>query len=199
MKDASTGGRELPRVAAEVNGARCLVYDGTQDPRPLPKLADISDVLAESEAFVWLDVINPQPHDFALFQEEFGLHPLAIEDALKAHERPKIEAYDDSWFVVVQGATREGDALRIHEVSIFVGAKFIVTARSRPPYPLDEVERRWQELPAGVRRDSGALLYTILDTVVDGTRRSPNTSNGSSRPCSAIRGARARCCSRSMT
>ncbi|MGD0474112.1 MAG: magnesium transporter CorA family protein [Candidatus Velthaea sp.] len=154
--------------AVPANGARCLVYDDTAQARPLTSLADISEVLSEPGVFVWLDVVDPQPHDFTLFQEEFGLHPLAIEDALKAHEQPKIEAYDESWFVVVQGATREGDELRIHEVSIFAGAKFIVTARGRPPYPLDEVERRWQVLPAGLRRDSGALLYTILDTVVDG-------------------------------
>jgi magnesium transporter len=168
MEDALPA-RSGPQTAgAQVNGARCLVYDGTEHARPLAKLADISEVLLETEAFVWLDVINPQPHDFALFQEEFGLHPLAIEDALKAHERPKIEAYGESWFVIVHGATRVGDELRIHEVAIFAGAKFIVTARTRPPYPLDEVERRWQVLPSGVRRDSGALLYTILDTVVDG-------------------------------
>jgi magnesium transporter len=168
MKDALPVRSGFTSAATEVNGARCLVYNGAADPRHLAKLADISDVLAEPEAFVWLDVINPQPHDFALFQEEFKLHPLAIEDALKAHERPKIEAYDDSWFVVVHGATRECDELRIHELSIFAGAKFLITARTRPAYPLDEVERRWQVLPAAVRRDSGALLYTILDTVVDG-------------------------------
>jgi magnesium transporter len=169
MKDSlpARSGLETVPVAA-ANGARCTVYDGTAKPRPLTTLDDISEVLNEPGTFVWLDVVDPQPDDFALIQEEFGLHPLAIEDALKAHERPKIEAYDDSWFVVVHGTTREGDKLRIREVSIFAGAKFIVTARNRPPYPLDEVERRWQFLPAGVRRDSGALLYTILDTVVDG-------------------------------
>jgi magnesium transporter len=168
MKDAlPQPGLETVPVAT-ANGARCVVYDGTAASRPLTTLGEISDVLKNPDTFVWLDVVDPQPNDFALIQEEFGLHPLAIEDALKAHERPKIEAYDDSWFVVVHGTTREGDKLRIHEVAIFAGAKFIVTARNRPPFPLDEVQRRWQFLPAGVRRDSGALLYTILDTVVDG-------------------------------
>jgi magnesium transporter len=165
MKDALQRSEPLPSAG---DRARCLVYDGTAQPRPLSELGNISEVLADADTFVWLDVVDPQPDDFALIQEEFGLHPLAVEDALKAHERPKIEAYDDSWFVIVQGATRDGDELRIHEVAIFAGAKFIVTARTRPPYPLDEVERRWQFLPASVRRDSGALLYTILDTVVDG-------------------------------
>jgi magnesium transporter len=96
------------------------------------------------------------------------LHPLAVEDAVRAHERPKIETYENSWFLILHGATREADDLRIHELAIFVGAQFLITARTAPAYPLDEVLRRWESLPSFVRRDSGALLFTIIDTVVDG-------------------------------
>lgn len=152
-------------VACEAN---CLVYNEHSAPRPLAALEDISEVLRDRNNFVWLDVIDPGPDDFALIQEEFSLHPLAVEDAVKAHERPKIEAYDGSWFVVVQGATRKGEELRIHEIAIFAGSQFLVTVRTSPAYPFDQLQRRWESLPAGVRRDSGALLYTMLDTVVDG-------------------------------
>ena len=159
---------DSPSAALPAGATRCFVYAGDTPPRELRDLGDISESLGDAATFVWLDVVDPQPHDFALIEEEFGLHPLAIEDALKAHERPKIEAYGDSWFVIVQAATRDGERLQLHELAIFAGAQFIVTVRGAPAYPLDEVERRWQHLPARVRRDSGALLYTVLDTVVDG-------------------------------
>jgi magnesium transporter len=154
--------------AAAGGGSHCLVYDGSALPRPLTRLGDISEVLRDPQAFVWLDVVDPKPHDFALIQEEFALHPLAIEDALKAHERPKIEAYGESWFLIIHAATRDGDDLRISEIAIFAGSQFLVTVRTPPPYALDEIERRWQFLPSSIRRDSGALLYTIIDAVVDG-------------------------------
>jgi magnesium transporter len=134
----------------------------------LTDLDRISDKLADPGAFVWLDVVNPQPQDFSLMQEEFGLHPLAIEDALQDHDHPKIEAYGESWFLVVHGATRDGDDLRIRELTIFVGAQYVVTTRTLPAYPFDEIERRWSTLPASIRRDSGAFFYVLMDTVVDG-------------------------------
>lgn len=153
---------------ATVTRAQCFVYADSLHVRSLSRLEEISEILRDPNAFIWLDVIDPKPADFALIQEEFGLHPLAIEDAIKAHERPKIEAYGTSWFLIVQGATRNGDDLRIHELAIFAGAQFLVTVRAAPIYPFDQLQRRWENLPAAVRRDSGALLYTMLDTVVDG-------------------------------
>ncbi len=154
---------------ADPKRARCLIYDGTKEPRHLTRLGEISDVLRDSDAFVWLDIVDPCAQDFSLFEEEFGLHPLAVEDAVRAHERPKVESYKDSWFLILHGATREADKLLIHEFAVFVGAKFLVTARTVPDvYPLDEVQKRWDAMPSFIKRDSGALLFTIIDTVVDG-------------------------------
>lgn len=161
--NAATGNAVLDQTHAQ-----CVVYAGRREPQTLHALHDISEVLREPNAFVWFDVAAPTESDFALIQEEFGLHPLAIEDAVKAHQRPKIEAYGASWFIIVHGATRTGDRLEIHEIAIFAGAKFIVTVRSRPAFPLEEIQRRWHQRAVGQRHDSGALLYTILDTVVDG-------------------------------
>jgi magnesium transporter len=96
------------------------------------------------------------------------MHPLAIEDAIHSHQRPKIEAYGDPWFVVVHASSRNADALDLHELAIFIGRNFIVTVRALPVYPLDEMQRRWHQGSNGLQRDSGAPLYTILDTVVDG-------------------------------
>jgi magnesium transporter len=150
-------------------GPMCRIYAGNGNSRELGDLSQISEILVEPGAFVWLDAVDPTASDLALMQEEFGLHPLAIEDAIKAHQRPKIEAYEGYWFVVVHAVTKAANGeLTIHEVAIFAGAKFVITVRAKPAYPLGEIERRWHGPHQGLRSDSGALLYTILDTVVDG-------------------------------
>lgn len=155
------------KTPAPLKTSACLVNRHGAEARHISDLSQISDILKETDSFVWLDVADPGADDLKLLQEEFGLHPLAVEDAVKAHERPKIEAYDDAWFIVVHGATRERDELRIHEIAIFVGARYIVTVRDEPAYPIEEIQRRWHG-GNGVGTGSGALLYTILDTVADG-------------------------------
>lgn len=152
----------------ERSAPRCAVFKNGQQASPPRDLGQISEILKEGDAFVWLDVVDPGPNDLALLQDEFKLHPLAVEDATSAHERPKIESYKDYWFVVVHGVTLDGSTLVFHEVSIFAGEKYLVTVRDDPPYPLDEIERRWLAQSREMRRDSGFLLYTILDTIVDG-------------------------------
>jgi magnesium transporter len=146
----------------------CKVF---RDGKPAPgvsHLSEISDVLKEEGCLVWLDLVDPGPNDLELLQEEFHLHPLAVEDAVHAHERPKIEAYDDYWFLVIQATSIQGDDIIFHEIAIFAGANFLVTVRHAPAYPLEEIEKRWHAHPEGLRRGAGFLLYTILDTVVDG-------------------------------
>lgn len=146
-----------------------MVFRGNGLERELANPADISDVLAdEPDSFVWLDVAQPNARVFELIRDEFRMHPLAIEDALVSHQRPKIEAYGDTWFVVVHGATRETDVLTLHEVAIFVGRRFAVTVRANPAYPLDEFRRRWSHQRTPNHADGGTFLYSLLDTVVDG-------------------------------
>jgi magnesium transporter len=146
----------------------CSLYQLGQKPRRIDDLGAISDHLRNPDAFVWLDAVAPRATDLALIQTEFGLHPLAVEDAVVAHQRPKIEAYTDSWFLIVHGVSRADGELTFHEVAIFAGANFIVTVRAQPPYPLEEVHRRWEQQHNGMQHDSAGLLHTILDTIVDG-------------------------------
>ena len=88
---------------------------------------------------------------------------------MQAHQRPKIEPYGGYWFLVVQGITLQpDDAPVFHEIAIFAGQKFLVTVRHEPAFPLQEIESRWHSHPDRLRRGGGFLLYTILDTVVDG-------------------------------
>ncbi len=147
----------------------CSMYlpDGVE--RDVGSLASISDVLSDDpDVFVWLDVADADAADFALIKEEFGLHPLAVEDAVKAHQRPKIESYGDVWFVVVHAASRTGDALELHEIAIFAASRFAVTVRANPPYALAGFRQRWEHLPASVHQDGGTMLYELLDVIVDG-------------------------------
>lgn len=146
----------------------CMVYSGDRTPHPLSDLSKISDVIKDPGAFVWFDVVAPDQQDLVLIQDEFDLHPLSIEDAVKAHQRSKLESYETYWFIVVHPVTLDRDRLVTHEVAIFAGKHFLITVRAKPAYPLDEIEHRWQHQPAGLARNTGALLYAILDTVVDG-------------------------------
>jgi magnesium transporter len=99
---------------------------------------------------------------------EFGIHPVAIEDATLWHERPKIEFYEQYVIVIAHGASIDADgALLTHEIAIIAGHDFVVTLRAFPVYPLGEIERRRRE-SLTVPNDATGLLYIVLDTIVDG-------------------------------
>jgi magnesium transporter len=149
-------------------GVTCVVFeDGRASGRP-QALTDISEILHEKGKLVWFDVVSPKPDDLTLLEQEFQLHPLAVEDAVSAHQRSKIEPYGDYYFIVVHATTISGNRLMLHELSIFAGRNFVVTVRHDPPYPLDEILKRWESHPEHLHSEAGYLLYTILDTVVDG-------------------------------
>jgi magnesium transporter len=159
--------RETNAISAE-HESRCMIFTGKDTARALKDPTEISDLLRDERNFVWFDLAEPTQADLALLQEEFALHPTAIEDAALVHERPKIESYGDYWLVVLHASTLDESAkLVLHEIAIFVGKNFVVTIRAHPLYPLDEIERRW--LSKGtLPHTSTTLLYVILDVVVDG-------------------------------
>jgi magnesium transporter len=159
--------RETDAISAE-HESRCLIFTGKDTARALKDPTEISDLLQNEKNFVWFDLAEPTAADLQLLQEEFALHPTAIEDAALVHERPKIEAYDGYWLVVLHAATLdENQRLVLHEIAIFAGTNFVVTIRAHPVFPLDEIERRWLA-KGGVPHTSTGLLYVILDVVVDG-------------------------------
>lgn len=146
----------------------CVVFEDGQASGSPRALTDISEILTEKGKLVWFDLVAPHPEDLRLLEREFDLHPLAIEDAVSAHQRSKIEPYGEYYFIVVHAATISGDQLTLHELAIFAGRNYLVTVRHDPPYPLEEILKRWQSHPEHLRDAAGYLLYTILDTVVDG-------------------------------
>jgi magnesium transporter len=131
-------------------------------------LDNISEAIAEHGNIVWLDLVSPSDDDLAVLRREFDLNPLSIEDARTEHERPKIEAFPNYLFLIVHPVTWDGDRLCVHEMAIFAGHRFLVTIHHQPPYPIAEVEQRWHLHDGELGLDSGFLLYTLLDTIVDG-------------------------------
>ncbi|MGC0333049.1 magnesium transporter [Streptomyces sp. SAI-170] len=147
----------------------CAVYhDGRRTEGP----SDLSDALDTARAaggFVWIGLHEPSPDEFDLVSEEFALHPLAVEDALKAHQRPKLEVYEDSLFMVLKPVVYEpeGDTVSSGEVMIFLGDSFVVTVRHGEGAPLKAVRRRLEDEPEMLAKGPTAVLYAITDATVD--------------------------------
>ncbi|MFF0965046.1 magnesium and cobalt transport protein CorA [Streptomyces sp. NPDC003703] len=147
----------------------CGIYRGghrTEGPE------DFSDALAEARAaggFVWVGLHEPTEQEFDLVTEEFSLHPLAVEDALKAHQRPKLEVYDDSLFAVLKpvGYEPQSDEVSAGEIMIFLGDSFVVTVRHGESDGLAVVRHRLEQEPEMLGKGPTAVLYAIADATVD--------------------------------
>jgi magnesium transporter len=126
--------------------------------------AEISDTVGRRGTLVWVDLVDATDDDMRCVQEEFSLHPLAMEDATKHGQRPKLERYPTHAFVVAYSAT-------LLEVDLFVGPGWLVSVRAVDdegnPWPIDGARRRF-ERSRPQEATSGFLLYTILDELVDG-------------------------------
>src|SRR5436190_23118945 len=103
----------------------CVAYERGQRLSDIP-LKEVRSHLEQREHFVWVALKDPEPEELATLQEEFALHELAIEDAQKGHQRPKIEEYGSSLFVVLHLVEPSGNDLLTGEVAIFVGPQYIV-------------------------------------------------------------------------
>ena len=147
----------------------CGVYeDGCRCPGEFtPETA--AQARHDNDAFVWIGLYEPTPEEFESVRREFGLHELAVEDAIKAHQRPKLERYGDSLFVVLKTA-RYIDAKEIvefGEILIFVGARFLVAVRHGEASSLQQLRQSLEARPDFLRLGSSAVLHAIVDRVVD--------------------------------
>ncbi|MFD3334192.1 magnesium and cobalt transport protein CorA [Streptomyces sp. NPDC058700] len=135
--------------------------------------ADLSDALDQArtagDAFLWVGLHEPTEAEFDHVTSEFALHPLAVEDALKAHQRPKLEVYDDSLFAVLKPIVYEPESDRVSsgELMLFVGDSFVVTVRHGEGAPLAEVRRRLEADPELLKHGPTAVLYAVSDAIVD--------------------------------
>ena len=131
------------------------------------KLADISEVLTQEHTFVWLGLREADQKLLKLIQDEFGLHDLAIEDACSAHQRPKLEEYGDSLFMVLHTAHLNATSIEFGETHIFLGPRFLVTVRHGSSGSLGKVRARCESMPHQLAKGPGFALYAIMDFIVD--------------------------------
>jgi magnesium transporter len=137
-----------------------------------PSPAESHEWLTEGfdDRMVWLGLYRPDPGELGELAEQYDLPELAVEDAIKAHQRPKFERYGDTLFVVLKAA-RYLDAVEevdFGELHLFLGRDFVITVRHSESPDLSRVRRRLESDPELLARGSEAVLYAILDTVVDG-------------------------------
>lgn len=132
-------------------------------------IADISEVLKKPDVFVWVGLLDPSPELLAQIQQEFGLHELAVEDARLAHQRPKLEQYGDSIFVVLRPAVLSADQQHVElgETHLFVGPRHIVSVRHGTSSSYAPVRARCESTPAHLAKGPGFVLYAVMDFVVD--------------------------------
>jgi magnesium transporter len=167
--DRPAAGPPAPRPSRLVDNA---VYAAGRRIATPASPGESHDWLTEGfdDRMVWLGLYRPDPGELGELAEQYGLPELAVEDAIKAHQRPKFERYGNTLFVVLKAA-RYLDAVEevdFGELHLFLGADFVITVRHSESPDLSRVRRRLESDPELLARGSEAVLYAILDAVVDG-------------------------------
>jgi magnesium transporter len=148
----------------------CAVYErGRRQGESLPILGS-REAARQRAGFVWLGLYEPSEDEFADATSEFDFHEMAVEDALRAHQRPKLDVYDDSLLVVLKTARYLDDEEEVEfgEILVLLGTGFVVVVRHGAAAPLTAVRRRLEEDTELLALGPSAVLYGILDAVVDG-------------------------------
>jgi magnesium transporter len=147
----------------------CGIYDGGVRRAGTFTFEEAYEASRSPGTFVWLGLFEPTGEEFASVRSAFSLHELAVEDALKAHQRPKLEVYDDTLFIVVKTAryVDSDEVVALGELLLFVGRNFVVAVRHGEASPLVDTRRRVEKRPELLRCGPGAVLWAILDHVVD--------------------------------
>ncbi len=147
-----------------------VYVDGHRTESPASLADTFRRLREEPDSMAWIGLYRPAEAQLLSVAEEFGLHELAIEDAIVAHQRPKLERYGDTLFVVLHPARYLDAAEEVDfgELHVFVGHDFVLTVRHGESPNLAAVRRRAEDDPDLLRRGPEAVLYAILDAVVDG-------------------------------
>jgi magnesium transporter len=132
-------------------------------------LDTVSELVKDKENLVWIDLNKPEEAELQKIAEEFNFHHLAIEDAGLQHQRPKVDEYDNFYFVVFYSLMIEESSkgFKATEIDMFMGENFLVTVHYTDIPALREANKRWQSNADQINRDIGVLLYSLLDTMVD--------------------------------
>jgi magnesium transporter len=145
-----------------------IYVDGKRTAEPY-SLQETYEACRQRRGLAWIGLYRPTEEEFSSVAKEFGPHQLAVEDAIKAHQRPKLEHYGDTLFVVLRAARYidESETVEFGEIHVFVGTDFVVTVRHGEAPHLREVRRQMEGQPDLLRRGPAAILYAIMDRVVD--------------------------------
>ncbi|MBH1984086.1 MAG: magnesium and cobalt transport protein CorA [Burkholderiales bacterium] len=127
----------------------------------------VGDFLGDPDCFVWIGLAGPDSIAMQALQSAFGLHELAVEDAQGAHERPKLEEYGDTLFMVMHTATLDGGAIIYGETHVFLGPRFIITVRHGASAGYAKLRERKESVPEKLASGPGYVLYSIIDFIVD--------------------------------
>ena len=145
----------------------CIAYAKGERVAEL-QLENVHQVLRDENQFVWIGLHEPSEELLAKVQMEFGLHDLAVEDAHNAHQRPKVEMYGNSLFLVMRTAqVNEEGHIAFGETHFFVGPNFIVTIRHGNSIPYNNVRTRCENTPHLLSKGQGFALYAVMDFIVD--------------------------------
>jgi magnesium transporter len=144
----------------------CVVY---QEGRKLADISreDISIYVARPECFIWVALNDPDAAELEAMQGEFGLHPLAVEDARHGHQRPKIDEYGGSLFAVLHNIEIAGAELKVGEVDLFVGSNYVLSVRNHAGPGFTAVRARCEREPELLKHGAGFVFYALMDAVVD--------------------------------
>jgi len=154
----------------------CAIYvDGKRLPGRREPAAAIAEVRATGEGFVWIGLFEPSNRQLGTMAEAYGLHELAIEDAVTAEQRPKVERYGDTLFTVLktvrhvthESPTTTNEIVETGEIMVFLGHDFILTVRHRDHSGLADLREELEAAPERLAAGPAAVLYAIADHIVD--------------------------------
>jgi magnesium transporter len=164
----------LASAVSESTPTRCqartrLYRDGVLELEGFP-VADISDYLEDESVVLWLDLRDPDRDDLAVLRSEFGLHPLAVEDAVHDHERPKLDRYRSHLFLAAYAVflNTETGQLATSELAAFITERALITVRKDDGLDIGAVVAYWDASPDLAKFGVGYLLHGLLDNIVDG-------------------------------
>lgn len=146
----------------------CVAYQNGRKLADIP-IEDISEYVSRPDCFVWVALSEPTDDELDLMAEEFGLHDLAVEDAKRPHQRPKLEEYGEEIFAVFRTVEREAPEGELIEgqVSVFAGRNYVLSARHRTQRGFLDVRERTEREPDLLSHGSGYVFYALMDAVVD--------------------------------
>lgn len=154
---AGTNENAIVNCAAYCEGRRVANFE----------MGDICSALKAPDKFVWIGLHEPTTEMLVKLQREFDLHDLAIEDAHRAHQRPKIEAYGETLFIVLRTVQMNNQKIELGETHFFLGRNFIITVRHGSSLAYTDVRTRCESTPHLLKKGPGFALYAIMDAIVD--------------------------------